>query len=86
MQHDRATAPSLGDQAPHIYKKGPPFGMPGVHVDGMDVLAVHEAASEAVARGEHAPSPPSPPPARCRPAGRLLGGGADGRPVTKLLT
>ncbi len=31
---------SLGDKEPWIYKKGPAFGMPGVHVDGMDVLKV----------------------------------------------
>lgn len=32
--------PSLGDKDPWIYKKGPAFGVPGVHVDGMDVLKV----------------------------------------------
>jgi pyruvate dehydrogenase E1 component alpha subunit len=40
MQHMRATGPSAGDNEPFIYKKGPPFGMPGVLVDGMDVLKV----------------------------------------------
>ena len=38
MNHPRATGPSLGDNDPFIYKKGPAFGMPGVLVDGMDVL------------------------------------------------
>ncbi len=38
MQHMRATAPTMGDEEPFIYKKGPPFGMHGVLVDGMDVL------------------------------------------------
>ena len=34
-------APSaVGDNEPWIYKKGPAFGMPGVHVDGMDVMKV----------------------------------------------
>lgn len=42
MNHPRATGPSLGDNEPFIYKKGPAFGMPGVHVDGMDVLKVSE--------------------------------------------
>ena len=42
MQHLRATSPTLGDEEPFIYKKGPPFGMHGVHVDGMDVLKVSE--------------------------------------------
>lgn len=41
MNHPRATAPSsIGDNDPWIYKKGPAFGMPGVHVDGMDVMKV----------------------------------------------
>jgi hypothetical protein len=40
MQHLRATATTLGDEDPFIYKKGPAFGMPGVLVDGMDVLKV----------------------------------------------
>lgn len=40
MNHPRATGPSLGDQEPYIYKKGPAFGMPGVLVDGMDVRKV----------------------------------------------
>ena len=31
---------TLGDEEPWIHKKGAPFGMPGVHVDGMDVLKV----------------------------------------------
>ena len=39
MNHPRATAPSgIADNEPWIYKKGPAFGMPGVHVDGMDVM------------------------------------------------
>ena len=38
MYHPRATAPSYGDDTPQIWKKGPAFGMPGVLVDGMDVL------------------------------------------------
>ncbi|KAF2315160.1 hypothetical protein GH714_038294 [Hevea brasiliensis] len=32
------------------WKKGPAFGMPGVHVDGMDVLKVREVAKEAIGR------------------------------------
>lgn len=40
MNHPRATGPSLGDNEPYIYKKGPAFGMPGVLVDGMDVRKV----------------------------------------------
>jgi pyruvate dehydrogenase E1 component alpha subunit len=33
------------------------YGMPGVIVDGMDVLAVHEAATEAVARARRGDGP-----------------------------
>ena len=40
MNHPRATGPSEGDNAPAIWKKGPAFGMPGVLVDGMDVVKV----------------------------------------------
>ena len=40
MNHPRATGPTLGDNEPYIYKKGPAFGMPGVLVDGMDVRKV----------------------------------------------
>ncbi len=36
----RATGPTEGDNEPFIYKKGPAFGMPGVLVDGMDVMKV----------------------------------------------
>jgi pyruvate dehydrogenase E1 component alpha subunit len=57
MNHWRATAPSMGDAKPHIYKKGEPFGMPGVLVDGMDVLKVREVALEAVARARRGDGP-----------------------------
>nr|GMD78603.1 collinsiaXII-like protein [Ipomoea batatas] len=39
MSHLRATSD------PEIWKKGPAFGMPGVHVDGMDVLRATTLAS-----------------------------------------
>ena len=57
MNHWRATAPSFGDSKPHIYKKGEPFGMPGVLVDGMDVLKVREVALEAIARARRGDGP-----------------------------
>ena len=41
MSHPRATATTAGDSEPYIYKKGPAFGMPGILVDGMDVLKVN---------------------------------------------
>jgi len=57
MAHDRATAPSMGDTEPYIYKKGPAFGMPGVLVDGMDVMAVRKVAEEAIARARRGDGP-----------------------------
>lgn len=51
MAHDRATS------QPEIYKKASVFGMPGVEVDGMDVLAVYNVAREAVARARAGEGP-----------------------------
>lgn len=51
MAHDRATS------QPEIYKKASVFGIPGVEVDGMDVLAVRAVAQEAVARARAGEGP-----------------------------
>ncbi|XP_021730560.1 pyruvate dehydrogenase E1 component subunit alpha-3, chloroplastic-like [Chenopodium quinoa] len=51
MSHVRATSD------PEIWKKGPAFGMPGVHVDGMDVLKVREVAKDAVNRARSGGGP-----------------------------
>ncbi|CAN7066812.1 unnamed protein product [Brassica oleracea var. botrytis] len=51
MSHLRSTSD------PEIWKKGPAFGMPGVHVDGMDVLKVREVAKEAVTRARRGEGP-----------------------------
>ncbi|KAK6784633.1 hypothetical protein RDI58_018088 [Solanum bulbocastanum] len=51
MSHLRSTSD------PEIWKKGPAFGMPGVHVDGMDVLKVREVAMEAVGRARRGEGP-----------------------------
>ncbi|KAG0461202.1 hypothetical protein HPP92_021499 [Vanilla planifolia] len=51
MSHIRATSD------PDIWKKGPAFGMPGVHVDGMDVLQVREVAKEAITRARRGEGP-----------------------------
>ena len=51
MAHDRATS------QPEIYKKASAFGMEGVEVDGMDVLAVRDAAKEAVKRARAGEGP-----------------------------
>jgi pyruvate dehydrogenase E1 component alpha subunit len=51
MEHVRATSDTA------IYKKAAVFGMPGYEVDGMDVLAVHERAQEAVRRARAGEGP-----------------------------
>ncbi len=51
MAHERATSDT------DIYRKGPAFGMPGYRVDGMDVLAVREAAQQAIARARAGEGP-----------------------------
>ena len=51
MAHERATS------VPEIYKKASVFGMTGVEVDGMDVLAVRAVAQEAVARARAGEGP-----------------------------
>lgn len=51
MAHERATS------EPEIYKKASAFGMVGVEVDGMDVLAVRAVAQEAVARARAGEGP-----------------------------
>ena len=51
MAHNRATS------QPEIYKKADVFEMPGVEVDGMDVLAVRAAAQQAVARARAGEGP-----------------------------
>jgi pyruvate dehydrogenase E1 component alpha subunit len=51
MAHERATS------QPEIYKKASVFEMHGVEVDGMDVLAVHTVAQEAVARARAGEGP-----------------------------
>ncbi len=51
MAHERATS------QPEIYKKASVFGMPGVEVDGMDVMAVRTVATEAIARARAGEGP-----------------------------
>ena len=51
MAHERATS------QPEIYKKAAVFGMPGVEVDGMDIMAVRAVAQEAVARARAGEGP-----------------------------
>ncbi|GAC1450086.1 MAG: pyruvate dehydrogenase (acetyl-transferring) E1 component subunit alpha [Chamaesiphon sp.] len=51
MAHERATS------APEIYKKASAFGMSGVEVDGMDVMAVRTTAKDAIARARAGEGP-----------------------------
>nr|YP_010330238.1 pyruvate dehydrogenase E1 component alpha subunit [Porphyridium aerugineum]UNJ17954.1 pyruvate dehydrogenase E1 component alpha subunit [Porphyridium aerugineum] len=51
MAHHRSTS------SPEIYKKGTAFGLPGIAVDGMDVLAVRKVTQEAVARARKGEGP-----------------------------
>ena len=51
MAHERATS------QPEIYRKAASFDMPGMEVDGMDVMAVRTIAQEAVARARAGEGP-----------------------------
>ncbi|MFN9622656.1 MAG: pyruvate dehydrogenase (acetyl-transferring) E1 component subunit alpha [Cyanobacteriota bacterium] len=51
MDHNRATSD------PEIWRKASSFGMPGEEVDGMDVLAVYDAASRAISRARNGEGP-----------------------------
>ena len=51
MSHERATS------VPEIYKKASAFGITGVEVDGMDVMAVRSVAQEAVSRARAGEGP-----------------------------
>lgn len=51
MAHDRATSGT------EIYRKAAAFNMPGEEVNGMDVLAVREAAQRAIARARAGEGP-----------------------------
>lgn len=46
-QYAMGTSVKRSASTPELYKRGESFGIPGKQVDGMDVLAVHEAAKEA---------------------------------------
>jgi pyruvate dehydrogenase E1 component alpha subunit len=51
MAHERATS------VPEIYQKASAFGMTGIEVDGMDVMAVYTVAKEAIARARAGEGP-----------------------------
>nr|YP_009295310.1 pyruvate dehydrogenase E1 component alpha subunit [Dasya binghamiae]AOH77322.1 pyruvate dehydrogenase E1 component alpha subunit [Dasya binghamiae] len=51
MAHHRSTS------FPEIYKKAQAFGLPGIEVDGMDVLAVRNVALKAIKRARNGQGP-----------------------------
>lgn len=51
MAHNRSSS------SPEIYQKANAFGLPGIEVDGMDVLAVREVAQKAIARARAGEGP-----------------------------
>lgn len=51
MDHNRATS------HPEIWRKAHAFGMHGEEVDGMDVIAVHDAANRAIQRARNGDGP-----------------------------
>ncbi len=56
-QYAMGTSVQRSHSETHLYRRGASFGIPGMEVDGMDVLAVREAGREAV---EHARSGEGP--------------------------
>ena len=78
MNHPRATSQTLGDDEPFLSKTGPAFGMPGVLVDGMDVLKVREVALEAIARARRGDGPTLIEAETYRYRGHSLAGGQAG--------
>nr|UNJ16314.1 pyruvate dehydrogenase E1 component alpha subunit [Boldiaceae sp.] len=51
MAHHRSSS------SPEIYKKAQAFGLPGIEVDGMDVLAIRSIAEEAINRARKGEGP-----------------------------
>nr|YP_009396419.1 pyruvate dehydrogenase E1 component alpha subunit [Polysiphonia scopulorum]ARW65605.1 pyruvate dehydrogenase E1 component alpha subunit [Polysiphonia scopulorum] len=51
MAHHRSTS------SPEIYKKAKAFGLPGIEVDGMDVLAVRNVTNQAILRARAGEGP-----------------------------
>lgn len=56
-QYAASTHVSLAMKIEHIAERAAAYGMPGVIVDGMDALAVYQAAEEAVGRARRGDGP-----------------------------
>ncbi len=56
-QYAMGTSVTRAHSDTHLYRRGAAFGIPGTEVDGMDVLAVREAAREAIDRARAGEGP-----------------------------
>jgi pyruvate dehydrogenase E1 component alpha subunit len=56
-QYAASTHISLATRVPQISERGKTYGIPGYTVDGMDLMAVHQAARSAVARARAGDGP-----------------------------
>jgi pyruvate dehydrogenase E1 component alpha subunit len=56
-QYAMGTSVERSTAETHLYKRGQAFGIPGEQVDGMDVIAVHEAGKRAVAHARSGKGP-----------------------------
>ena len=56
-QYAESTPVEYALSATHVADRAPGYNMPGIHVDGMDVFAVYDAAGQAVARARAGEGP-----------------------------
>lgn len=56
-QYAMGTSVKRSHSETHLYRRGASFGIPGMEVDGMDVIAVREAAREAVSHARDGKGP-----------------------------
>lgn len=56
-KYGMGTSVARASASKDLYVRGQAYGIPGVQVDGMDVVAVHRAATEAVARARAGEGP-----------------------------
>ena len=56
-QYAMGTSVTRSHSETHLYRRGASFGIPGMEVDGMDVLAVREAARQAVDHARNGDGP-----------------------------
>ena len=56
-QYAESTPVEYALSVTHVADRAPGYNMPGIHVDGMDVFAVYDAAAQAVARARAGEGP-----------------------------